>query len=128
MARKKVARATGRRYDAARMMNPIKRSASSLDSLFRFRMMILLREVPLMAFGICGAIPAMAVFSIRGLLKDGGACFPGALEMFVDILHVDVEALRCLAEALRVAITGRRSPHHNPGCAKLPRGVIDLAI
>lgn len=87
-----------------------------------------MREVPLMAFGIAGAITAMTVLRIRWLLRDRSAYFPGALKMFVHILHIHVEALRCLAEPLRVAITLSGAPHHNQVIAKLHRGVIDLAV
>ena len=57
-----------------------------------------------MAFRIFGAITAVTIFRISGLLEDGSACFLGALEMFVYIRHIDVKTLRCLTEPLWVAI------------------------
>jgi hypothetical protein len=70
----------------------------------------------------------MAVLRIGGLLEDQGTGFPRALKMFVDALHIDVQALRGLAKALRIAITGRGTPHHNQILAKLHGGVIDLTV
>jgi hypothetical protein len=53
----------------------------------------LLREVPLMAFGILGAIAACAVRRVCGLCEDLGPGLFGACKMFVNIVDVDVEAL-----------------------------------
>jgi len=54
----------------------------------------LLREVPLMAFGILGAIAAGAIRRVCGLCEDLCARLFGARKMSVNIVDVDVEALR----------------------------------
>src|SRR5258706_9133904 len=91
----------------------------------RFGTANLLREVPLMSFRIFSAITAMAISRIRGLLEDHSAGFLRTLEMFVHVLHIDVQALCRLAEPLRVPIPGSGTPHHDHVIAKLHRGVID---
>src|SRR5258708_26282375 len=90
-------------------------SSDSLHPGFLFRLwpLNLLRKIPLMTFRILGAVTAMTILSVRGLLEDMSARFPGALKVLVNILDIDVKALRGLAEPLRVAITAAWAPHHD---------------
>src|SRR5438445_3704616 len=97
---------------------------------FRFRFLTsnVLGKVPHMAFRIRRPITPMAVLRVGWLLEDDGTSFARASKMFVDALYINVQALRGLAKALRIAITGPGTPHHNQGVAKLHRNVIDLAV
>src|SRR5258708_38859698 len=87
-----------------------------------------LRKEPLLPLGIRRTVAAMTVLRVGGLLEDDGARSSRPLKMFVDALHIDVQALRGLAKPLRIAITGSRAPHHDHAAASFHCGVMDLPI
>src|SRR5262249_10923792 len=82
-----------------------------------------LREVPNVTLGILGAVRAVAVELIRRLLLDGRARLPRAAVVRVDVVDVDVDVLRRLAESLRVPVAGAGMAHHHDAVREL-----DLAV
>jgi len=57
-----------------------------------------------MAFQIRCTVAAVAVERILWLFKDRRARFLSSFKMLVDIVHIDVEVLRDVAESLRILI------------------------
>ena len=103
------------------------RRISSLPSWFRtFRNV--LREIPLMSFGICGAVAARTVERIFGLFENCRACPPGPFEVRIHVIYIDVKALRGLTKPFRILVFGTGVTHHDQVLAESHRGVIDLAV
>src|SRR5580700_1353354 len=88
------------------------RRISSLPSWFRtFRNVLC--KIPLVPFGIFGAVAARTVRRIFGLFENRGACRPCPLEVRIHVIYVDVKALRCLTKPFRILILGTRVTHHD---------------
>lgn len=64
-----------------------------------------------MPFGIRCTVTSMAVIRVGGLLNYRGPALLGALKVFVDAFHIDVEALCGLAKPLRIAIARSGRPN-----------------
>src|SRR5207249_7981867 len=116
----------GSRLSAEHNRHSLARSASSL--LLDEVPLDLLSEAPLMTFWIFRDKATVAVERIYGFLNDCCSCLPGVLATHVDIVNVDVEALRCLAEPPRVLIFRAGLSHHNDVVPKSDRCVIGLTV
>jgi hypothetical protein len=84
--------------------------------------------MPLMSFGIFGAVAAVTVRRIFGLFENCRTRPPGPLEVRVHVFYIDVKALRCLTEPFRILIFRTGAAHHDQVVAEFHRGVMDLAV
>src|SRR5580692_2611081 len=86
------------------------------------------RKVPAMAFRVFDAIASVPIRLISWLFQDHGPRLHGALKVFVQIDHANIEILGRLAEPLRISVLRPRMAHQYYGLAKLHlrvRGVPD---
>ena len=81
-----------------------------------------------MPFRIGRAISPRAVGRALRLLDDRSTRLPGSFRMLVDIVHIYVEALRHLAETLRVPILRTRKSHHDEVIAELHRSMAEFSV
>src|SRR5262249_13244871 len=88
----------------------------------------IVREIPLMSFGVFGAVAAMAVKRVLRFLENSCSGFFCPLEVRFDIVNIDIQTLRGLAEPLRIFVLRTGPSHHHDIVAELHGGMVDSAV
>jgi hypothetical protein len=86
------------------------------------------REVLLVPLRILHAAPPVAVLRVGGLGNGYCAGTERAVEDGVSVRDAHIQALRRLAEGLRVPKRGARAAHHHDAGAEFHRGVVRPAV
>src|SRR5205823_6677777 len=85
-------------------------------------------ERPVVAFGILGAVGAVAVELVGGRVEDRGTGRLGCLVVLVDVVDVHVDELGRTAPPLGILVVGSWVTHHHDTRPHLQLGVDGFAI